>query len=669
MATEENSGTETRGHIDGVFNHQLTGWFFQRGLAKTNLTLSVDGHACMTVDSQLPRPDVASRLGCEEQTGFCFDLSRLDLDEDPSRIVELTIRHDVSGFSFNEARLSYCRDISIWFEQIREIFRPEYYICKNELFHLSGDLALQHFLTQGIFELKDPCPWFSNAFYSQQYPDLDARTRLPLIDYLEQEPTLSRRPSSLFDPRYYRDRYEDLSGMNNLLSHFSRYGNTEGRAGVERALPNHIRREFNEVIRLDPKVATAANGLGEIVRYPQISPATYLAKLIHGRFGDRIKAIICVPFISRGGADLISTYLFRAYQQAFGKEHVLMIVTDRPSIDVPGWLDDGSQVICVDDESTFSDNEEKLVALHGCIGQLSPEKIINVNSHLTWQLFERYGPQLSSVADLFAYLFCFDYDVNRNKVGYITDYLPQTIRYLKSVYFDNKAIVETLSVLYGFPDEHANKLHTVYVPAAEGLKPTVYENGVTRETILWVGRLSLQKRPDVLVEIARSMPGQMFDVYGPAGNAECSGDIIAGNYPNIRYQGTYDSLEEVNLDQYLCFLNTSEWDGLPTIIIQMMALGLPVVTSPVCGIPELVDERTGWLVENFDAAPEYIAELRKVEINSQLSLEKVAEALSVVKSRHIWTRFHTRLESLGAFAAHTSSTRVNAFFEDRRKSA
>ena len=47
-------------------------------------------------------------------------------------------------------------------------------------------------------------------------------------------------------------------------------------------------------------------------------------------------------------------------------------------------------------------------------------------------------------------------------------------------------------------------------------------------------------------------------------------------------------------------------DGLPTVLIEAMALGVPVVATDVTGIPELVqDDRTGLLVPQRD--PEAIA--------------------------------------------------------------
>ncbi len=50
-----------------------------------------------------------------------------------------------------------------------------------------------------------------------------------------------------------------------------------------------------------------------------------------------------------------------------------------------------------------------------------------------------------------------------------------------------------------------------------------------------------------------------------------------------------------------CIASTGDKDGLPTVLVEAMALGIPVVTTHVAGIHELVvDERTGILVPPDD---------------------------------------------------------------------
>lgn len=65
-------------------------------------------------------------------------------------------------------------------------------------------------------------------------------------------------------------------------------------------------------------------------------------------------------------------------------------------------------------------------------------------------------------------------------------------------------------------------------------------------------------------------------------------------------------------------------DGLPTVLIEAMALGVPVVSTPVTGIPEIVrNEETGYLVP--ESSPQELAEAIKKQIDDRVNAQRMAK--------------------------------------------
>ncbi|HLK34761.1 MAG TPA: glycosyltransferase, partial [Terriglobales bacterium] len=65
-----------------------------------------------------------------------------------------------------------------------------------------------------------------------------------------------------------------------------------------------------------------------------------------------------------------------------------------------------------------------------------------------------------------------------------------------------------------------------------------------------------------------------------------------------------------NLD---VFVFSSVNEGLPLVILEAMAAGLPVVSTAVGGVPEILPDTVGWLCPPGDAGPLAEAMLRAAE--------------------------------------------------------
>lgn len=100
--------------------------------------------------------------------------------------------------------------------------------------------------------------------------------------------------------------------------------------------------------------------------------------------------------------------------------------------------------------------------------------------------------------------------------------------------------------------------------------------------VLWLGRVTRVKRPDRLLELARTCPELHFDFVGPTDGSEYARGVIddAGALPNLVYLG--QARREELRDFYsraACFCCTSDFEGFPNTFLEAWSCGLPIVST------------------------------------------------------------------------------------------
>jgi glycosyltransferase involved in cell wall biosynthesis len=115
-----------------------------------------------------------------------------------------------------------------------------------------------------------------------------------------------------------------------------------------------------------------------------------------------------------------------------------------------------------------------------------------------------------------------------------------------------------------------------------------------KQFVLWVGTIHDQKRPELLLEMARRLPHRRFVMVGgpsprgerfQAGYYESIRDRAA-TLPNVEFTG-FLPLREVEpwFDRARVLVNTSVYEGMPNVFLQAWARGVPVVATVDVGVP------------------------------------------------------------------------------------
>jgi colanic acid/amylovoran biosynthesis glycosyltransferase len=112
-----------------------------------------------------------------------------------------------------------------------------------------------------------------------------------------------------------------------------------------------------------------------------------------------------------------------------------------------------------------------------------------------------------------------------------------------------------------------------------------------------VGRNVPKKGLDTLLSAWDGLPGRLTlisDLTGPLPD----GVTVTGALPP---SGIRAAMAKANLFVLPCRqAPDGDLDGVPVAMMEAMACGRPVITTPVSGIPELVDDAVGWLVPPDD---------------------------------------------------------------------
>lgn len=165
-----------------------------------------------------------------------------------------------------------------------------------------------------------------------------------------------------------------------------------------------------------------------------------------------------------------------------------------------------------------------------------------------------------------------------------------------------------------------------------------------------VGRLTAQKGFGFLIEAATQvlaeLPNARLLIVGDGElRSELQSQVEAlGIAGSVQLTGPRHDIDEL-LPEFDLFVSSSLWEGLPTVILESMAAGVPVVATDVSGTRELVrDQVTGLLVPPGNVTALAAAMIRALRQGSDASawveraLDRVQDfSISAVAKQHVET--------------------------------
>jgi glycosyltransferase involved in cell wall biosynthesis len=459
------------------------------------------------------------------------------------------------------------------------------------------------------------------------FPRLPAQTRVRVI-------TLIYRLGLRFFPQWVRSDAAPLQTIN------LRIPTTRAKP-----LPNWALDEMRALSQFEPLLC-AANQWQLTVACadtPDYSLPGYIYAHLGNSFNRHFAHIIVVPWLKRGGADLGILHWARALAAISDGNDVLVIATETANSPWREKLPPSVTFLDFGNVAKELSLHERSVVLGRLLVQHPPETLHIINSLAGWLTIERYGAAIRAKSKIFASVYCDDFAVDGVPRGYGRTALPKAWNHLDRVFSDNTVYPQRLHLELGLPLE---LFKTIYFPAPVGSAADLYS--ANSNCVLWASRLDRQKRPDLLYAIAAQMPELKFYVYGESLMDDGKKwRRKLKSLPNVTLAGGFDGFGAIADcgPQYFVFLYTSAWDGLPNVLLEATAAGLPIVTSSAGGISDLITLESGYPVNDFSDISAYVSSLRELHRSPEEGMKRLNYAKKILIDRHTFETFATTVKN------------------------
>ena len=376
---------------------------------------------------------------------------------------------------------------------------------------------------------------------------------------------------------------------------------------------------------------------------------------VYARLTDEIgeqpySHVLLVPWLKQGGADRGILYYARAIAEHNPSARILVLSTENSPSPWASRLPPQATLVDFGHHAASLEFALQVSVMVRVLVQLRAPMVHVVNSRVGWETILRHGLALTQHSRLFASIFCDDYDLRMNPVGYARDYLRYCYPYLSTVICDNSRYPQIWSRELGVPAS----LFTVVPFPYDGEPPRLTSTALSAadpDRVLWAGRLDRQKRPDLLAAIAARLPDVHFDVYGAQVMSGAAVQDLGAlrSLPNVILHGEFQRLEAVACPGHFAYLHTTAWEGTPTILFDAAAARLPICAPAVGGIVDFLPAQD--LIDVPDDIDAFVQQLEQLRASATLRDQRVQRQHESLARNRQWGSFTGNLQHLEGYLA------------------
>ena len=169
-----------------------------------------------------------------------------------------------------------------------------------------------------------------------------------------------------------------------------------------------------------------------------------------------------------------------------------------------------------------------------------------------------------------------------------------------------------------------------------GIPPLDPRTTEERLGIGFIGRFVYQKNPELFLDIAERLPKHQFVMAGGGNLDEKVRNEIEnrGLRERVRLFGSLDYKSALEFISKLDVLvMPPRWEGLPLLPLEAMFMKVPVVSTSVGGIPEVIEHGATGMLSQSEKADELANHISKLLDNPELCSSIVDQAFQVAHKR------------------------------------
>ncbi|MEP3837187.1 MAG: glycosyltransferase family 4 protein [Algibacter sp.] len=151
--------------------------------------------------------------------------------------------------------------------------------------------------------------------------------------------------------------------------------------------------------------------------------------------------------------------------------------------------------------------------------------------------------------------------------------------------------------------------------------------------LLWVRSFSKIYNPLLAIDILKGLRDKGIEsslcMVGPDsdGSLKKVQDYAQKLNVDVRFTGKLSKLEWIKLSEaYNIFINTTNFDNMPISVIEAMALGLPIVSTNVGGMPFLIENYKNGLLVPPNSSGLFVEAIQEIINNPQETNQIIKEA-------------------------------------------